>query len=98
MTPSSGDHVWGVLWELEESHLATLDHQEGVHSEIYRRVELEVVHEGRPAKVLSYRLRDERMLPPEEVERCRPSKVYKAVIVSGAKENGLPEEYVDRWA
>lgn len=29
----------------------------------------------------------------QDVVNCKPSKVYKDVIVEGAKENGLPEDY-----
>jgi len=31
----------------------------------------------------------------EEGEDQRPSKMYKSVIVKGAKEHGLPQEYID---
>ena len=39
IVPSDGDHVWGVLWEVEDKHLATLDKQEGVPN-IYNRIEV----------------------------------------------------------
>ena len=36
------DEVYGVLWELNNSHLSTLDNQEGVHKNVYRRFEIQV--------------------------------------------------------
>ena len=32
----------------------------------------------------------------EEPEKNRPSKVYKDVILKGARENKLPPEYIER--
>ena len=34
--------VYGVLWELDRVHLATLDRQEGVKTKVYRRFEVKV--------------------------------------------------------
>ena len=45
-------------------------------------------------EALSYRIRSENLDP--DLERCKPSRVYKEVMVEGAIENGLPEEYVER--
>ena len=42
MIPSPGDVVWGVLWELKDEDLESLDNQEGVHNGIYRRIKLAV--------------------------------------------------------
>ena len=38
--PSS--EVYGVLWELDNEHLSTLDDQEGVSKRVYRRFKIEV--------------------------------------------------------
>ena len=43
-------------------------------------------------KAYTYQLLKERYLP--EGSDCRPSNVYKRVIIEGAKENGLPEHYI----
>ena len=43
-------------------------------------------------KAYTYQLLKERYLP--EGSDCRPSAVYKRVIIEGAKENGLPENYI----
>ena len=45
-------------------------------------------------KAYTYQLLEERYLP--EGSDCRPSTVYKRVIVKGATENGLPAEYIKK--
>ena len=45
-------------------------------------------------EVFTYQVREEKMRPPSE--DCRPSKVYKEVIVEGALEHALPTEYVKK--
>ena len=35
--------MYGVLWELDNKHLSTLDDQEGVSKRVYRRFEIEVI-------------------------------------------------------
>ena len=45
-------------------------------------------------EVFTYQVREEKMRPLSE--DCRPSKVYKGVIVEGAHEHGLPMEYIDK--
>ena len=37
-----GGDVYGVLWELDNQHLPTLDDQEGVKENIYRRFQVKV--------------------------------------------------------
>ena len=38
-----GSEVYGILWELDNAHLSTLDEQEGVSKKVYRRFEVEVM-------------------------------------------------------
>ena len=38
-----GNEVYGILWELDNAHLSTLDDQEGVSKKVYRRFEVEVM-------------------------------------------------------
>ena len=45
-------------------------------------------------KAYTYQLFEERYLP--EGSDCRPSTVYKRVIVQGARENGLPADYIKK--
>ena len=45
-------------------------------------------------EVYTYQVREEKKRPLSE--DCRPSKVYKGVIVQGALEHSLPTEYIDK--
>ena len=36
VTPSPGDHVWGVVWLIKLGEMSNLDDQEGVHVNIYK--------------------------------------------------------------
>ena len=88
MIPHTEAHVWGVLWELDEAHEASLDRQEGVPS-VYNRKEVEVeCGDGVRVTALTYFL-----IKPEEQDK-RPSGVDKNVIVRGAEEHGIPSYYV----
>ena len=88
--PHTEDHVWGVLWELDQEHEASLDRQEGVPS-VYNRKQVEVeCGDGARVTALTYFL-----IKPEEQDK-RPSGVYKDVIVRGAEEHGIPPYYIDR--
>merc|ERR1712210_350139 len=83
------EEVWGVLWELNLEHLATLDAQEGVPT-VYNRKAVTVETEAGEEEAFTYFL-----VKPVEEDR-RPSAVYLDVIVRGAKENGLPKEYIEK--
>ena len=39
---AKGESVWGVLWELDMEHMATLDRQEGV-PRVYNRRTIQVL-------------------------------------------------------
>lgn len=85
--PSS--YVYGVLWELANEDMPHLDKQEGVHQNIYRVMDVEVeTDKGNHVPARSYQV-----IRPLEDDR-RPSYVYLDVIIRGAKENGLPEDYI----
>jgi len=83
-----GEHVWGVLWELDLDHLPTLDKQEGV-PRVYKRKEVQVeLEDGTNTTAYTYYL-----VKPDEQDK-RPSKVYLDVILNGAREHSLPAEYI----
>merc|ERR1711990_1151446 len=86
---ADNEEVWGVLWELSIEHLTTLDAQEGVPT-VYNRKTVTVEVDGGEEEAFTYFL-----VKPVEEDR-RPSAVYLDVIVRGAKENGLPEEYIEK--
>jgi len=89
--------VVGVLWRLDAAHLATLDDQEGVPHGIYRRFRIRVrLLDGSDQHVdcITYQVTKEWL--ETEDETARPSKVYKRVMLKGAREHNLPEDYIKR--
>lgn len=83
-----GCHVWGVVWEIDLKHLPCLDQQEGV-PHVYQRLEnMEVITpESEKLSVLTYHLVKGLDMDPV------PSAIYHNVILKGALEHNLPEEY-----
>lgn len=76
--------VWGVVYELPRTDLERLDAIEGG----YDRIEVDVLRDdGRPVRCQSY-------ASPRLTADPRPFDWYKALIVVGAKEHGLPTDYV----
>jgi gamma-glutamylcyclotransferase len=84
-----GEEVWGVLYEVPDGTLDLLDAKEG-EGWAYRRVEVEVEHGGHRVAAEAYEVVDK---APEKVS---PAPEYAALLVRGARQRGLPEEYVER--
>ena len=82
---SAGDRVWGVLWELAPADLAALDR----HEVGYERTAASVDADAGPVLATLYasRLRD-----------ASPglAPAYKAWVLEGAREHGLPPEWIAR--
>ena len=79
-----GDRVWGVLYRIEKVHLAVLDRFEAG----YERVEVEVrTTTGGAHRASTYR--SDRITGDPT-----PFDWYRAMILEGAQEHGLPEEYL----
>ncbi|XP_311500.5 gamma-glutamylcyclotransferase isoform X1 [Anopheles gambiae] len=94
-----GKKVWGAIWEIDNSNLADLDRQEGVHNSVYKPLTLPVVlPTGDTLDCRVYQLvRNPCCLAPDAEDRPyerQPSKTYMNIIVNGAKETGLPDDYV----
>lgn len=80
------DEVWGVLYAIDSDHKAALDRVEGV-GDGYDAVALTVEFDGASVEAEAYRATDvDPALPPYGW--------YKALVVAGAREHGLPEDYV----
>ena len=81
---SPGDVVWGVLFQIDLSELGKLD---GVEVG-YQREEVRILDEdGNPLKAHTYisnKLTDDPVLHDR----------YKQLIIDGAREHHLPEEYI----
>ena len=87
--PRVGSIVHGALWKLHPEELGNLDHQEGVHLGLYRRIALNVITpDGKNVQCISYQR--------TESQHDRPSPQYLQVIVEGACELGLPNDYIEQ--
>jgi phage replication-related protein YjqB (UPF0714/DUF867 family) len=89
--PFAGNQVHGVLWQLSDRDLTTLDSAEGV-PERYRRDELTVHTDDGPSPAWVYI--DHRVTPGP------PRPGYLPTIIDGAVHHGLPQRWIDylrRW-
>ena len=85
---SETESVWGALYEITERDRLTLEAFEG-YPRSYDRRDVEVKDRGGKAyRALTY-LRTGRPLG-------KPHPDYERIVIDGAKECGLPDEYIDR--
>jgi len=82
---SPGDVVWGVLYEIESSDLDKLDKAEGGYQRTTMRVQ---TNEDKLVAAEVY-------ISTEVVLEAIPFDWYKELLVSGAQEHQLPENYID---
>jgi gamma-glutamylcyclotransferase len=95
--PDKDSHVYGVLWELHQDDQLTLDKQEGVMDSIYKRLSLTVeTTDGQQVPCVAYQIVEETRADAIKIygDNLKPSKVYMNVIIRGARENKLPEDYI----
>ncbi len=88
--PSPGERVWGALYLLTAADCARLDRTEGVHMGAYRRLDVQVCEEdGGRCAAFTY---------ASSLTRAdrKPSARYLRLLVEGARQRGLPDDYV-RW-
>jgi len=85
-----GDHVWGALYRLTHVDAERLDRTEGVPQGAYRRLDVEV-HIGDGSRVGAFTYHSSIHRPDR-----KPSRRYLGLLLTGARELGLPEEYVER--
>lgn len=89
--PLAGNQVYGVVWQISDGDLATLDSAEGVPVR-YRRDEMTVHTDDGQAPAWVYI--DHRVTPGP------PRPGYLSKIIDGATQHGLPQRWVDflrRW-
>jgi cation transport regulator ChaC len=85
-----GAHVWGALYQLTHEGAELLDRTEGVHVGVYQRFAVEVLTPaGEQIAAFTYRSEISR---PER----KPSRRYLGLLLTGAREHGLPAEYIER--
>jgi gamma-glutamylcyclotransferase (GGCT)/AIG2-like uncharacterized protein YtfP len=94
--PSSGDAVWGALYRLREKDFPPLDAYEGydpagpveANDYVRRIVTVTVGDEPRGTRAWCYFVH----VPRGHVT---PSGIYRAALIEGAVERGLPSHYLD---
>ncbi|XP_076292780.1 gamma-glutamylcyclotransferase isoform X1 [Lasioglossum baleicum] len=98
IVPTENYSVWGVVWELHECNMTTLDCQEGVADKLYFPLMVDV--ETPSGQIINCRVYQQCKDPDEHVKlrllpnHRRPSPLYIETILKGAKENKLPTEYI----
>jgi gamma-glutamylcyclotransferase len=97
----AGSPAWGAVWEFPEGDLEALDKQKGVGGADpkYRRFTLEVVgSDGRRWPCFSYSVVAAKRVRVKGggFKRFKPSVQYRACVLRGARESGLPPDYVER--
>lgn len=88
--PEKGSTVIGVVWVVHD--LAPLDRQEIFYRPI--QVEVESVKDGSRMNCRTY-IQEEDYKRTCDGKPRMPSLAYKNVILAGARESGLPQEYID---
>ena len=84
---AAAKNVEGVLWEITESERKALDEYEG-YPDLYLRKEVQVrTSTGKVVTAFAYVMAN----PGRE---AAPSKPYKRLLISGAEEHGLSEQYI----
>ena len=91
--PKDGKEVWGVVYELNEDDLASLDKKEG-----YGHDPTKNDYNRESIKVSLGRLDDSLdcwiYIAVKQEGIFRPNKEYLDAILAGAKENRIPEIYI----
>ena len=85
-TGTDSDVVWGVLFEIDRSEKHRLDEAEGLHHG-YDEKEVGITTGLGAVEALMYYATD---IAPA----LRPFHWYKAFVVAGARQHGLPEPYI----
>jgi gamma-glutamylcyclotransferase len=80
--------VLGVLYEIAEGDRAALDREEGLHKG-YDATEVQVLLNGVLKVARSYQA-------TEINSTLQPHTWYRALVVAGAREHGLPANYIAR--
>jgi gamma-glutamylcyclotransferase len=83
-----GASVLGVLFQIASDDKASLDEAEGLGNG-YAEIEASVVYDGAQIAVKAYKATD--------VDGAlTPYSWYRALVIAGAKEHGLPADYIAR--
>jgi hypothetical protein len=86
--PAAGARVFGVLYLLTPEDCERLDRTEGVHLGVYRRIPIMAIADGEE-EITAFTYRSSRT-----DDGRKPSARYLRLIVEGARQHGLPLDYV----
>lgn len=90
VAPRNGDHVWGVLWRIDDEGARHLDLTEGVPRGFYHRLPIRVVTpEAEEIEAFTYQSFHGR-------PGRKPSRRYLGLLLAGARQHGLPEDWIAR--
>lgn len=92
LATGDGDSVIGVLFSFDPAERAALDKAEGVGNGYERAIVTIINGEGHRRKVLTY-LADGGHVD----DALKPYSWYKALVLAGAAEHDLPDDYVAAW-
>lgn len=88
-TGDENDIVWGGLFEIDSKCLSNLDHYEG-YPRVYNRKDITVQDdEGNQYKAIVYFRTGK--------DESKPSESYKKIVINGARDCGLPDEYIEKF-
>ncbi len=86
VVPTPGHEVWGLLYEISDSDLCSLDRYEG-YPTLYGRMQVEVQKDGEPVgNVLTYFVQEKQPF-------VAPHPDYLKIIRTAAQEHAFPLEY-----
>jgi len=86
-TGKNTDRVYGVLFEIASAEKNALDRAEGL-GKGYKEERVEVVTDSGTVKAITY-------IATEKEPILKPYHWYKALVLAGAVEHGLPSQYVE---
>lgn len=90
MRPQPGQHVWGVLYEINEAALAAMDEFEG-YPDVFNRTEVKPIDDsGHKLTAWAY------MQTAENFGSTQGRPDHIKHILIGARENGLPEQWIKK--
>jgi hypothetical protein len=87
-TGKRSDVVWGVVFELDPEEKLALDQAEGLGNGYMEKV-VNILTEAGPTTAVTY-------LATDKDASLRPYHWYKALVIAGAREHGLPSSYRSR--
>ncbi len=90
-TGEPGDAVWGVLFAVDAAEEWRLDAAEGAGRGCSKTAVTVELRQGGLARAVMYSARDACLGPS-----LRPHASYKRLVVEGARQHGLPPDYVAR--